>query len=90
MLNRLLNIFKSESEKTQLLVLVLIAFVIQMILLSFRQAAINTLLQLIAAWVFAYVYSKYINKTSNSTQTQLSKGFFLLIVLFAVIKNFFF
>jgi positive regulator of sigma E activity len=90
MLNRLLNIFKSESEKTQLLVIVMIAFVIQMISLSFRQAAINTLLQLIVAWVFAYVYSKYINKTSNSTQTQLSKGFFILIVLFAVIKNLFF
>lgn len=90
MLNRLLNIFKSESEKTQLLVLVLIAFVIQLVLIGFREAVISTILQLIVAWVIGYIFDKYINKTSNTTQVGFTKGFFILIALFSIIRQIFF
>ena len=90
MLNRLVNIFKSESERTQLLVIVVIAVVIQVVLIGFREAIITTLIQLIVAGIVGFVFAKYINKTSNTTRVGFTKGFFILISLFSIIKQIFF
>jgi hypothetical protein len=90
MLNRLLNIFKSESEKTQLLVLVVIAFLIQVLIMGFGDASITTLLQLALAWFIGYIFYTYINKTSDTSQLKFAKGFFIILVLFSIIRYLFF
>ena len=62
MLNRLLQIFRAESTGSQIFILLVITFVIQIFLQSVRGALFISILQFGLSWLLAYGVTYLIDK----------------------------
>jgi len=85
MLDRLFRIFKAENDRSQLVVIMVIAICVQFIFASFGEAIINSLLQFGVSWLVAFLYSKFV-KSSNSTMIQWWKRIYIILIVFSLLR----
>jgi len=85
MLDRLFRIFNAENDRSQLVVIIVIAIIVQLIFASFGQAVMNSLIQFGVSWLVAFLFSKY-SKNSNSTMIQWWKRIYIILIIFSLLR----
>jgi len=85
MFDRLFRIFNAENDRSQLVVIIIIAIIVQLIFASFGQAVINSLIQLGVSWLVAFLFSKY-GKNSNSTMIQWWKRVYIILIVVSLVR----
>ena len=83
MFNRLFQIFRAENSNSQFVILAIIAFVINILFVTFGNAVMHTLMQLGGSWLIALILAK----SGSFDQSNTRKG---LLVLFIIISLFYY
>jgi hypothetical protein len=86
MLDRLLNIFRAESDSGQLVILVVISIILQLIFYGFGDAIINSIIHFAVSALVAVLFAKYL----DGSMTIWWKRFYVIIIIGSIISYFFF
>jgi positive regulator of sigma E activity len=86
MFERLFRMFRAENDNSQLVIIIIIGICVQLIFASFGQAILNSILQFVISWVGATVFSKYVNKNSDTTMMQWWKRIYIIMIVISLIR----
>jgi hypothetical protein len=86
MLDRLFNIFRAESDSSQLGILVVVSIILQFILTDFGDAIFKSIIHFVVSWGVAFLFVKY----AGGSQMLWWKRLYVIIIIGSIIWNLFF
>ncbi len=86
MFKRLYNLYLSETERTQLVVIAVISLICFLIYYPFSEAIWKSVVQFAVTGLIAYFYKSYLNKSTNHSQIQIWKFFYVLWLVIVMVS----